>query len=179
MDTMDGFIMLDEKKKTILPILVQYDFLSVLSAVFAITSWRNNRGAQESCLALNAALAENKAWGQKSINTSFDLEEFFQKLNTILKITPYDDPVLPDFGEIKINYRSNYYSVITGTGHTAPIFPALQFLEKLSESARMDSNTTKILEYSDYSLNLLRSTNYRVLCVLSKVSDVFLMDFHV
>lgn len=163
MDTMDGFIMLDEKKKSILPILVQYDFLSVLSAVFAITSWRNNRGAQESCLALNAALAENKAWGQKSINTSFDLEEFFQKLNTILKITPYDDPVLPDFGEIKINYRSNYYSVITGTGHTAPIFPALQFLEKLSELARMDSNTTKILEYSDYSLNLLRSTNYPIL----------------
>ena len=41
MDTIDGFMMLDEKKKSILPILAQYDFLSVLSAVYAITSWRN------------------------------------------------------------------------------------------------------------------------------------------
>ena len=115
MDTIDGFMMLDEKKKSILPILVQYDFLSTLSAVYAITSWRNNRGAQESCLALNAALAENKVWGHKKIITPSDLEEFFLLLNPILKITLYDDPVLPDFGEVKINYCSRYYSVITGT----------------------------------------------------------------
>ena len=159
MDTIDGFMMLDEKKKSILPILAQYDFLSVLSAVYAITSWRNNRGAQESCLALNAALAKNKVWGHKKIITPSDLEEFFLLLTPILKITRYDDPVLPDFGEVKINYCSRYYSVITGTGHTAPIFSALQFLEKLSELACMDTMTTKLLEYSDYCLNLLRSKN--------------------
>ncbi len=163
MDTMDGFMMLDEKRKSILPILVQYDFLSALSAVFAITSWRNNRGAQESCLALNAALADNNVWGHKNIITPSDLEDFFQQLNLVLKITPYDDPVLPDFGEVKLSYCAKYYSVITGTGHTAPVFSALQFLEKISESVCMDSNTIKLLEYSDYCLNLLRSKNAPIL----------------
>lgn len=77
-------------------------------------------------------MVENTEWGRKTIFTPNDLEEFFQLLYPILKTTPYDDPVLPDFGEIKLNYRSKYYSVITGTGHTAPIFSALQFLEKIS-----------------------------------------------
>jgi len=162
MDTMEGFIMLDKKKESIFPILVQYDFMSALSAVFAITSWRNNRGAQESCLALNSAMVENKEWGRKTICTPNDLEEFFQLLYPILKTTPYDDPVLPDFGEIKLNYRSKYYSVITGTGHTAPVFSALQFLEKTSESAYMDANTANLLEYSDYCINFLRAKNAQI-----------------
>ena len=138
MDMFDGFVFLEEKKKSLIPILCQYDFLSALTAAFSITSWRKNRGAQESCLALNSAMVENTEWGRKTIFTPNDLEEFFQLLYPILKTTPYDDPVLPDFGEIKLNYRSKYYSVITGTGHTAPIFSALQFLEKISESACMD-----------------------------------------
>ena len=41
--------------------------------------------------------------GPKTIFTPNDLEEFFQLLYPILKTTPYDDPVLPDFGEIKLN----------------------------------------------------------------------------
>ena len=145
MDMFDGFVFLEEKKKSLIPILCQYDFLSALTAAFSITSWRKNRGAQESCLALNSAMVENTEWGRKTIFTPNDLEEFFQLLYPILKTTPYDDPVLPDFGEIKLNYRSKYYSVITGTGHTAPIFSALQFLEKISESACMDAYTDSLL----------------------------------
>lgn len=156
---LDSFFMLDNKKKTVSSILSQYDFDSAVSAVFAITSWRNNRGAQESCLALNAALAENKKWGHKTILTPDDLKAFFQLLYPILKTTSYDDPVLPDFGEIKLNYRSKYYSVITGTGHTAPVFSALQFLESISESIHMEPNTVKVLEYSEYYLTLLRARN--------------------
>lgn len=159
MEMLGGFEFLEQKKKSIIPILCQYDFLSALTAVFTITSWRKNRGAQESCLALNSAIAENKEWGHKTILTSDDLDELFELLHPILKITPWDDPVLPDFGEIKLDYQSKYYSVITGTGHTAPVFPALQFLEKLSESACMDTNTVNLLAYSDYCLNYLRGKN--------------------
>lgn len=81
------------------------------------------------------------------------------RMYPILKTTPYDDPVLPDFGEIKLNYRSKYYSVITGTGHTAPIFSALQFLEKISESACMDAYTDSLLCYSDYCIDFLKAKN--------------------
>lgn len=159
MDMFDGFVFLEEKKKSLIPLLCQYDFLSALTAVFSITSWRENRGAQESCLALNSAMAENIEWGHKAILTPDDLEGFFQLVYPILKTTPYDDPVLPDFGEIKLNYRSEYYSVITGTGHTAPIFSALQFLEKISESACMDTNTDRLLSYSDYCIEYLKVKN--------------------
>ena len=90
MDMFDGFVFLEEKKKSLIPILCQYDFLSALTAAFSITSWRKNRGAQESCLALNSAMVENTEWGRKTIFTPNDLEEFFQLLYPILKTTPYD-----------------------------------------------------------------------------------------
>lgn len=80
MDMFDGFVFLEEKKKSLIPILCQYDFLSALTAAFSITSWRKNRGAQESCLALNSAMVENTEWGRKTIFTPNDLEEFFQLL---------------------------------------------------------------------------------------------------
>ena len=89
MDMFDGFVFLEEKKKSLIPILCQYDFLSALTAAFSITSWRKNRGAQESCLALNSAMVENTEWGRKTIFTPNDLEEFFQLLYPILKTTPY------------------------------------------------------------------------------------------
>lgn len=69
MDMFDGFVFLEEKKKSLIPILCQYDFLSALTAAFSITSWRKNRGAQESCLALNSAMVENTEWGRKTIFT--------------------------------------------------------------------------------------------------------------
>ena len=50
MDMFDGFVFLEEKKKSLIPILCQYDFLSALTAAFSITSWRKNRGAQEKLL---------------------------------------------------------------------------------------------------------------------------------
>lgn len=40
MDMFDGFVFLEEKKKSLIPILCQYDFLSALTAAFSITSWR-------------------------------------------------------------------------------------------------------------------------------------------
>lgn len=83
----------------------------------------------------------------------------FSHFRSQIEALPYDDPVLPDFGEIKLNYRSKYYSVITGTGHTAPIFSALQFLEKISESACMDAYTDSLLCYSDYCIDFLKAKN--------------------
>lgn len=87
MDMFDGFVFLEEKKKSLIPILCQYDFLSALTAAFSITSWRKNRGAQESCLALNSAMVENTEWGRKTIFTPNDLEEFFQLLYPKAKAT--------------------------------------------------------------------------------------------
>lgn len=37
MDMFDGFVFLEEKKKSLIPILCQYDFLSALTAVYQFT----------------------------------------------------------------------------------------------------------------------------------------------
>ena len=159
MDAIDSFIGLKDKKESILPILAKYDFVSSLTAVFAIASWRYNRGAQESCLALNLALSEINEWGDRKIVVAQDLDDFFNEIYPYLKVSFPDDPVAPDFGEIKLAYKERYYSVITGTGHTAPIFSALQFLDRISRESGMDSCTRNLLEYSDSMIAHLSSAN--------------------
>lgn len=158
-DSVLGFAMLKEKRQKLIPILKKYDFQSIILSIFVITSWRNNRGAQESCLALNAAAASNEAWGNKHVSTYKEFTSLFRAVYPILKVTAYDDPVLMDFGEVKFSYKSRYYSIITGTGHTSPIFADLQFLDSVSEALCMDSLTHEILNYSDNMLSQLLKDN--------------------
>lgn len=162
MDAVDSFMGITDKKESILPILSKYDFMSMLTAIFAITSWRNNRGAQESCLALNWALSEITEWGEHRIVTAENLVEFYKDIYPYLQVSYVDDPVTPDFGEIKLDYKGKYYAVITGTGHTAPVFSALQFLERISKETGMDSCTQNLLEYSDSMIVHLIGTNSHI-----------------
>lgn len=159
MDASQSFMNLGNKKKALVPILSEFDFVSAVSAIYSITSWRYNRGAQESCLALNSALLDIQNWGQKTISNEDEFKYFFNLVFPILQITLADDPVLPDFGEIKLNYRGKYYSVITGTGHTAPVFSALQFLDEISKITFMESYTENLLNYSDRTLKRLIKIN--------------------
>ena len=158
-DDSDGFAMLEEKRQKLTHIIKQYDFSSIIRAIFSITSWRNNRGAQESCLALNAAVAHNEEWGNKQVNTYDEFISLFEVVYPILQVSVYDDPVLIDFGEVKLSYKSKYYSIITGTGHTSPIFADLQFLDSVSEAAYMDSFSYEIMNYSDNMLTYLLKNN--------------------
>ncbi len=158
-DFCDSFVNLKDKTDKLIPILKEYDFDSIIRAVFTITSWRNNRGSQESCLALNNAVCLIDSWGNKQITTFETFISFFDTINPILQINLYDDPVLIDFGEIKLCFKNKYYSVITGTGHTAPIFADLQFLEDVSKSACMDVYTENILDYSNKVLAFLSPSN--------------------
>ncbi len=158
-DGSDAFPMLEEKRRNLITIIKQYDFQTIIQSIFAITSWRNNRGAQESCLALNAAVARNEEWGNKQVSTYEEFISFFEAVYPILKISVSDDPVLMDFGEVKLSYKSRYYSIITGTGHTSPIFADLQFLDAVSETVCMDSFTSEILNYSNNMLTSLFKNN--------------------
>jgi len=158
-DGSDGFAMLEEKQQRLIPIIKQYDFQSIIQSIFAITSWRNNRGAQESCLALNAVAAHNEEWGNKQVSSYNEFISLFEAIYPILQISVYDDPVLMDFGEVKLSYKSRYYSIITGTGHTSPIFADLQFLDSVSEAVCMDSFSYEIINYSNNMLTQLFKNN--------------------
>ena len=154
-----GFAIMNEKKDKLLPILSQYEFQSVAVATFSITSWRNNRGAQESCLALNKAISELSEFGTKRITSNDDLVALFDLISPALEISSFDDPVIKDFGEIKLCFNSRYCSVITGTGHTVPVFAALQYLEPASKVMKMDTLAQEILEYSNCLIRALEGTN--------------------
>ena len=143
----EGFAMLKEKETKLLPILSRYEMHSILLAVFTINSWRNNRGSQESCLALNSAIIHNEHWGKETIDTYERLSAFFDGIYPILQPSHLDDPVMCDFGEIKLCFENKYYSVITGTGHTAPVFSNLQFLEPISEALSMHGMTLELMEF--------------------------------
>jgi hypothetical protein len=158
-DESDGFAMLEEKRQKLIPIIKQYDSESIIQSIFAITSWRNNRGAQESCLALNAVVSDNEEWGNKQVTTYDEFISLFEAFYPLLQISVYDDPVLMDFGEVKLCYKSRYYSIITGTGHTSPIFADLQFLDSVSEAVCMDSFSCEILNYSNNMLTQLLKNN--------------------
>lgn len=112
MDMFDGFVFLEEKKKSLIPILCQYDFLSALTAAFSITSWRKNRGAQESCLALNSAMVENTEWGRKTIFTPNDLEEFLVLLSQSSSLSP-----VTILASLEMNISSSLVIVLNSPRH--------------------------------------------------------------
>ena len=99
--TYEMFPRLKEKEKYLIDIIKDYDIYSVIKAAFTINSWRNNRGAQESCLSINAAILHCNDYGTKKIDTYLDFVEFFNRIYALLKIDYNDDPVLKDFGDIR------------------------------------------------------------------------------
>lgn len=156
----EGFVMLKEKETKLFPIISKFEMHSILLAAFSINSWRNNRGSQESCLALNSAIIHNKCWGVETIDTYEKFAAFYDNIYPILQPSHLDDPVMCDFGEIKHCFEDKYYSVITGTGHTAPVFSNLQFLEPISKALCMHGMTEELLEYSQKMIDVLQRDNH-------------------
>lgn len=155
----DGFINLGKKAAELLPIIQNYGFKDLATAIFAITSWRDNRSAQESCLALNSVLVKCSSFGTQSIETYEEFSNFFKKIETILKTTHFDDTVTNDFGEVNLCFIGKFYPIITGTGHTGSVYAAVQYLESLSFELEQQAQTQNVLEYSKNMINSLKSFN--------------------
>ena len=151
----DGsFPYLETKLEKLVRIIQKYKFEDAVKAIFVINSWRDNRSAQESCLALNAALVKCNVFGECAINSYSEFVTFFKSVEPILKITNRDDYVLNDFGEIMLCFNGSFYPLITGTGHAGSVFSALHFLEELSN--RMHVNR-QVLEFIEYEREMLES----------------------
>lgn len=150
---------LEEKEKYLIDVIKNYDIDSIIKAAFTINSWRNNRGAQESCLSLNAAILHCDGYGKKKIDTHLDFVAFFNKIYEALKIEYYDDPVLKDFGEIKLFFNNKFYPIITGTGHSFPVFSALQCLEPVTRLNNTFKDTLSVLSYVEKMIDMLFNNN--------------------
>jgi hypothetical protein len=150
---------LDVKTNQLKSIFKEYLLDDIIIAVFAITSWRDNRSALESCLALNNAVIHCASFGVKQINDYRDFKEFFSKVEPILKISNLDDVVVNDFGEIHICITNQFYPIITGTGHTGSVYCAMQFLESLAILLDKTAEMYQLLNYAKNMINTLRLSN--------------------
>lgn len=154
-----GFTHLGDKTKKLIPIIRTYRVDHLVAAIFAITSWRDNRSAQESCLALNCAIIECSSFGDKSIESYESFTDFFKIIEPILKITHLDDFVINDFGEVQVCVNKQFYPIITGTGHTGSIYSAVQFLDSLASSMHLQTRTQNILTYQKNVIDILKPFN--------------------
>lgn len=155
----EGFYNLNDKADKLISIIQTYCIGDLVTAVYAITSWRDNRSAQESRLALNRALIDCSSFGNKPIETYEEFAGFFQIIESILKVTHLDDMVINDFGEVQVCVGQQFYPVITGTGHTGSVYSAIQFLECIASSLGLQAQTTNILEYQKNMVDALSSLN--------------------
>jgi hypothetical protein len=155
----DGFANLESKANSLIPIIQNYMFYDLIVAIFAITSWRDNRSAQESCLALNRALIQCSTFGSAKISSYAELSAFFDKIEPTLKITHFDDSVLSDFGEVQLCFNKQFYPVITGTGHTGSVYASLQYLESLSIELDCINESESVLAYTRTMVDCLKDTN--------------------
>jgi len=162
----EGFYNLSDKANKLISIIQTYRICDVVTAIFAITSWRDNRSAQESCLALNRALIECSSFGDKPIETYEDFADFFQIIEPILKVTHLDDMVINDFGEIQVCVGEQFYPIITGTGHTGSVYSVVQFLDYVASSLKLQAQTRNILAYLKNMIGILDLFN------VSKYDDI-------
>ena len=148
-----------KKSYKLISIIKEYNVEDVIIAIFAITSWRDNRSALESCLALNNALVYCSSFGDKPIKNYREFKEFFIKIEPILKISNLDDLVVNDFGEIQICINNQFYPILTGTGHTGSVYSAMQFLESIAISLDKTAEMYQLLNYVKNMIDTLRLSN--------------------
>lgn len=154
----ERFRFLRNKVNELDPLISSYQFEDVVKAVFCICAWRDNRSAMESCLALNESLTNHDMSGKNKIKNYEDFKAFYHKIKEFLDIGEFDDITLNDFGEVKIKYDSETYSVILGTGHES-VFSLLQFLPNLAKITNKESLFNSALRYSSELIDYLAPFN--------------------
>jgi hypothetical protein len=153
-----NFVMLKPKTISLIPIFDKYSFFDLTLGVFCINSWIDNRSALENGLALNNALININQFGDKSISTYNEFRDFFQEIQQLLPISPMDDNICKDFGEVRLRFNDKFYPVILGTGHEN-VFSALGFLPYVSKYSEHNMLTIACLEYVELLINTLSQYN--------------------
>lgn len=154
----DDFPMLNEKVTKLKHVMLKYDFDDLVRAVFCINSFSKNRSAIESSLALNQVLVEYDALGNKGIKCYEEFSFFFNEIQDILAITPYDDFTTEDYGEVKLIWKNKHYGVIIGTGYEQT-YGYYQFIPQAVNLNKSEMLYTELLEYISEQINFFKDTN--------------------
>lgn len=157
---LSDFAYIEDSATKITSIISEYKLQDIIRAVFCFNLWRRNRSALAQALTLNMAISKSKQFGDKSIETYSDLTTFYNSVSMYLKITPYEDYTIDDFGEVYINYKDTSYPIILGTGHSQ-VYAAMNFMITLADIMKKDSEMHQILSYSKMIIESLQEYNLK------------------
>ena len=147
-----------EKAESVRKVLEQYEFADVVKAAFCLNSWRINRSALAQALTVNMGLYSLQQSGNKRITTYEELSTFYDLIAPYTAITPSEDFIIDDYGEVFVTIHGTRYPVITGTGYLQG-YAALRFAVSLMEMTGHDEQMISLLEYFRYIINATIACN--------------------
>lgn len=149
-------ILIDKKlSKKLIPILSEYAFFDIGRAIFCLNSWRYNRPNLPFCLTLNYAISKIDRFGTKRIQT---YKQFVSFYNTIKKYnnSAINDPIIPDFGEIKIAFNGSFYPVLIGNGYNHA-YPLMKCLDTIISTIDEEEKMEEVLLYVSEMVDTLQN----------------------
>lgn len=155
---MENYPLMEKEIKTLVNAFDEYCISDITICVFVITSWLDNRSAIQLTLAMNAALHRINGNGNKRIQDYESFSCFFHQISGIISVDPKEDIQCPDFGQVKVCFDNEYYSVIIGTGYDFT-YQALQFFSSLARELDVINDTKCIMEYYDIICTRLTDLN--------------------
>ncbi len=142
--------------KKLFPILSEYSFFDLCRAVFCINSWRYNRPNLSFYLTLNYVLSKIDRTGTRQIQTYKQFMSFYDSIMGYNNST-LNDPIIPDFGEIKVVFNSTFYPILIGNGynHAYPLMKCLDTnISAINKEKEMEDVLSYVLEMVDALQNI-------------------------
>lgn len=134
-----------ESAEKLFAIVSKYSFFDLCRAIFCLNSWRYNRPNLSFGLTLNYVVSKIDRTGKERIQT---YEEFTSLYNVIRKYnnSALNDPIIPDFGEIKIAFNGAFYPVFIGNGYNQS-YPLMKCLDTNISTIDKEADMEEVLAY--------------------------------
>ena len=135
-----------------------YDYQDLIVATFCMNLWRRNRSALAQALTLNLVLLMDKPFGNKPIKEYSEFQAFFLIISELVSITPWEDYIIDDYGEVFINHNGISYPIIIGTGYLQ-VYGMVRYLQTLVCVRGVDKDFCSILEYWKTIIDFTKENN--------------------
>lgn len=135
----------NNEKNNLINLFREYNKEDIYCAAFCLSSWRYNRPHLVAYLTVNAAVIDLKTFGNKELKDYNDFKQLVDKINDIVSFE-FEDEIICDFGEIKIQFKDKFYPVFVGTGNNF-LIPFYENLDILSDRLNIRNEINQCLDY--------------------------------
>ena len=136
----------------------KYKFEDLIRAVFCLNLWRRNRSALAQGLTLHKALSTKDPFGEQPIDSYDEFQQFFENIIDLLPITPMQDFIIDDYGEVFISHEGEAFPIIIGNGYNQG-YATVRYLQTLADTTDNGHNLREILSYIRHIIAFTKETN--------------------